>query len=391
MTPNPHLAYVCADPGVPVFGRKGCSIHVQEVIRALRSLGVRVTLIAARLDGTRPPDLLDLTTHPLPCPRDRDPVQRERACQEANSALREAVESAGPFDGVYERYSLWSVAAQEFAREQGVPGLLEVNAPLVEEQAAHRNLFDRPAAEASARRVFRAASVVLPVSEEVAVWVRRWTTPATVVEVVENGVHPGRFHPGPDRPADPARFTVGFVGTLKPWHGLPVLVDAFSRLHQRAPHARLLIVGDGPERAALESQLANRSLGQSFQFTGGVDPGEVPGWLAQMDVTVAPYPSREQFYFSPLKVYEYMAAGRATVASRVGQLAGLIRHEGNGLLCEPGNADDLAAQLIRLEQDPALCQRLGRSGRETIEQSHTWEKVARRILSFVPASLRSTP
>lgn len=386
-----HLAYVCADPGVPVFGRKGCSIHVQEVIRALQNLGVQVTLFAARPEGTRPPDLLDLTAHPLPCPKDKDPVQRERACQEANKALREALESAGPFDVLYERYSLWSVAGQEFAREKRIPGLLEVNAPLVEEHASHRNLVDRPAAEESARRVFQAASVALPVSEEVAGWVRRWTSPSTVVKVVENGVQPGRFRPAPSRPDDTNRFTVGFVGTLKPWHGMPVLIDAFVRLHERFPRARLLIVGDGPERTSLETQLANRGLDPWVHFTGAVDPGEIPGWLEQMDVTVAPYPSREQFYFSPLKVYEYMAAGRATVASRVGQLARLIRHEHNGLLCEPGDPDDLAAQLIRLAEDPLLRQRLGQAGRNTIQQSHSWEQVARRILAFVPSFHPSTP
>lgn len=375
-----RLAYVCADPGVPVFGRKGCSIHVQEVIRALRHQGAHVTLFAARTDGTPPPDLQDLPVQPLPCPRGSDLAQRERAAREANAALWSSLAGAGTFDAIYERYSLWSVAAQQFARAREIPGLLEVNAPLVEEQATHRGLLDRTAAEDCAETVFHAASVLLPVSAEIGSWLRENTQPGTAIEVIENGVNPERFAipQSPRQPGEP--FTIGFIGTLKPWHGLPVLVEAFARIHSRTPQVRLLIVGEGPERAALEAQLAHHGLGLATRFTGAVAPEEIPGLLESMDVAVAPYPPREQFYFSPLKVYEYMAAGKPTVASRLGQIAQLIQHDENGLLCEPGDPADLAHQLIRLQRDPDLRHRLGAAGRATIQRSHTWDQVARRIL-----------
>ena len=77
-----------------------------------------------------------------------------------------------------------------------------------------------------------------------------------------------------------------------------------------------------------------------------------------------------------------MAAGKPTVASRLGQIAQLIQHDENGLLCEPGDPADLAHQLLRLHHDPALRHRLGTAGRVTIQQSHTWNQVARRILNL---------
>lgn len=381
-----RLAYVCADPGVPVFGRKGCSIHVQEVIRALRRRGTHVTLFAARTDGTPPADLQDLPVRPLPCPRESDLAQRERAAREANAALWSSLAGAGTFDAIYERYSLWSVAAQQFARAREIPGLLEVNAPLVEEQAAHRGLLDRAAAEDCAQTVFHAASVLLPVSAEIGSWLRENTQPGTAIEVIENGVNPERFAVSLRTRPSGEPFTIGFIGTLKPWHGLPVLVEAFARIHSRTPQVRLLIVGDGPERAALEAQLAHHSLGPATRFTGAVPPEEIPGLLESMDVAVAPYPPRAQFYFSPLKVYEYMAAGKPTVASRLGQIAKLIQHDENGLLCEPGDPADLAHQLIRLQRDPDLRHRLGTAGRATIQRSHTWDQVARRILHLAQST-----
>jgi glycosyltransferase involved in cell wall biosynthesis len=175
---------------------------------------------------------------------------------------------------------------------------------------------------------------------------------------------------------------VGFVGTLKPWHGVAVLIEAFAQLHRRFPHARLLLVGDGPERANLEARVKQLGLEAVTHFTGAVAADEIPGLLAAMDVAVAPYPPLDNFYFSPLKAYEYMAAGCATVASRIGQLNDLIAHEQNGLLCEPGNANDLAAQLARLCSDTTMRRQLAAAGRQTILRGHTWDHVAGRILEL---------
>src|SRR6185436_18921030 len=122
----PRIAYICADQGVPVFGKKGCSIHVQEVIRALRRRGAQVQLFAARLDGNPPSDLRDLVVHTLPCPDNCDRAERECASQRANAILAGLLKEAGPFDFVYERYSLWSFAGMDHAAATGVPGLLEV-------------------------------------------------------------------------------------------------------------------------------------------------------------------------------------------------------------------------------------------------------------------------
>ncbi len=120
-------------------------------------------------------------------------------------------------------------------------------------------------------------------------------------------------------------------------------------------------------------------------FTGALPPHEIPAHLARMDVAVAPYPALPNFYFSPLKVYEYMAAGVPVVASRVGQLGELIQEGHNGLLCDPGDVRALAAALGRLADDPGERRKLAQAGLETILRQHTWRGVARRILSLVRA------
>jgi glycosyltransferase involved in cell wall biosynthesis len=379
-----RLAYVSADLGVPVFGRKGCSIHVQEVVRALGACGVGVDLFTMRPEGDPPPGLETVPVHALPLPPKGERAAREQAALATNDAVRAVLEREGPFDLVCERYSLWSFAGMEYARDRATPGLLEVNAPLIDEAAEHRGLVDRAGAERVAARVFGAAAALLAVSDEVAAYLRRYPDTGGRIHVVPNGVNPERFPAGlvPARPKDPGTFTVGFLGTLKAWHGLSVLAEALDLLRRRVPEARLLIVGDGPERERLEADLGRRGLLGVTRFTGSVASEEVPGLLACMDAAVAPYPRLESFYFSPLKVYEYMAAALAVVVSDIGQPAAIVRHEEDGLRCPPGDAGALAAALERLARAPVLRARLGRAARAKVLREHTWRAVARRILDL---------
>jgi glycosyltransferase involved in cell wall biosynthesis len=371
-----------------VFGRKGCSIHVQEVLRALVKRGAAIDLYAARVDGRPPDGLSSARVHELPTVGGGAPADRERLALAANAELRKVLATQPPYDLVYERYSVWSHAAMDFANAVGVPGLLEVNAPLIEEQDQHRGLIDRATATQVAERAFNSAAAVLAVSEEVASYVCRFVRDPLRVHVVPNGVDPSRF--GPDvRASKPARagaFTVGFVGNMRPWHGLPLLVEAFEMLHRRTRDVRLLLIGGGPERETVLTDVSRRGLFDATVFSGAVDRDDIPGLLESMDVAVAPYPQRADFYFSPLKVYEYMAAGLPTVASAIGQLNQIIRHEQTGLLVPPGDAGALADAIDRLRLDPTSRRRLGRAARQYVTRHHTCDSVVDRILQLALAN-----
>ena len=400
-----RVAYVSTDPGVPVFGSKGASVHVQAVVRELLRRGTEVHLVTARLGGDLPRGLQGVVVHELPritgTPgREREDSARRSARAAADVLAR--VHSDTPLDLVMERYSLWSDAAMTWARACDVPGVLEVNSPLVDEQAQHRVLADRVGAEAIARRAFDAADSVVAVSEPVARWVLDRTDNRNVT-VVPNGVDTRYIRPGLegrpqaashlDQRGEPraashldqrAPFVIGFVGTLKPWHGVEVLVEAFARLARTDDGTRLRLVGDGPQRAAIAAQAERLGVADRVDLVGAVAPERMPEELARMDLAVAPYPQLPDFYFSPLKLYEYLAAGLPVVASDIGPVGEVLDGGHLGLLVTPGDMTELAAALAGLRSDAALRAELGDVGRRAAVSRHDWSLVVSRILTTVP-------
>jgi len=289
---------------------------------------------------------------------------------------------------IYERYSLWGMTGLWLARKYSLPLVLEVNAPLAYEQKQYRGLTFSSLAEWTERMTWCRADLVVVVSESL----RRHLQEAGVrperIRVLPNAVDTDLFHnrldgePVRKRFRLEGRFVVGFVGTFKPWHGADLLLEAFHRLYEADPDMHLLLVGDGPLRESLENKIQQAGLNGAVTFAGRVTHEEVPLYLAAMDAAVAPYADLSEFYYSPLKLFEYMAADRAVVASRIGQVAQLLVDGETGLLFEPGDVGDLARCIRRLREDSelrlALGQEVGRASR-----SYTWDKNAAQVIDWV--------
>jgi glycosyltransferase involved in cell wall biosynthesis len=316
----------------------------------------------------------------------REPSAREQACRELNERIRDLIAVLGPFDAVYERHALWSCAAVEFARGEGIPGILEVNARLVEEQANHRSLVDHAGANEVTRRAFHAASAVLCVSEGVADYVRSFGAGYQRIHVIPNAVNQRTFIPRQRRANGSNRneFTIGFVGSLKPWHGVDRLIAAYEQLWNHGPNWRLKIVGDGPDRTRLESlvRALPARVASSIEFVGIIPHADIPAALTTLDAAVAPGVTGEE-YFSPLKVFEYMAAGLPIVAARLGQLATIIEHGETGLLYNPDDSMELAGAVLRLRDDREAAARMGDAARHAVAAHHTWDHRRDAILRII--------
>ena len=166
-----------------------------------------------------------------------------------------------------------------------------------------------------------------------------------------------------------------FVGGFWHWHGLDLLVDSFRDVAARVPNVQLVLVGDGPTRSALEERVAKQGLNEKVIFTGSVAHTMIPALLATANICVAPYPHFSvEFWMSPMKIYEYMAAGKALVAADIGLISEVIRDRETGRLVSPGDAQALANVLAELLLDPAQQKQLGENAQQKAILEHSWER-----------------
>jgi glycosyltransferase involved in cell wall biosynthesis len=130
----------------------------------------------------------------------------------------------------------------------------------------------------------------------------------------------------------------------------------------------------------VEQKIAELGLESAVIITGLAPQARVPQMLAAADIAVLPYPSLpRELWFSPLKLYEYMATGKAIVASRAGQIAEVIEDGHNGVLVTSGDVSELARALIGLLKNPAERARLGHNAHRQAVERHSWDQYVRRL------------
>lgn len=285
-------------------------------------------------------------------------------------------------DVIYERYNLFHLAGALVARRRGLPLLLEVNAPLAEERSRFGGLQLKPLARWAERFVWRRATWVLPVTEVLAGHVRAAGVDAARIRVVPNGIDLAEFpaalasrHAGDG--AD--ELVLGFVGFVRDWHGLDAVVRAIAA-HPGAKRLVLQVVGEGPARAGLERLAAELGVADRVRFTGLASREAIPGQVAAFDVALQP---ASVAYASPLKVFEYMAAGRAIVAPDQPNLREVLEDGVTALLFDPAVPGAMWASVLRLVEDEGLRRRLGAAARDAVlARDLTWAGNARRVVAL---------
>lgn len=377
-----RLLYLSTDPGVPVLGHKGASVHVRAIVRAIAATGTDVVIVSPRVafEGERLETRATLMKVEPVLPKAfadgrslQDAIDRQ-----ADEVLALAADLA--VDGIYERFALFGVAGVRTASALGIPHVLEVNAPLRVEAARYRSLPHAEVAEALEQEVFDHTDRVLAISATLAELLVAAGLDAAKVEVVPNGIDLDAVRLLTPRRGP--RFTVGFAGSLKPWHGIDVLLEGFSAALRDEPALRLEIVGSGP----LTDMVAASNLpADALDYRGHLTHRETLRAIAGWDVGAAPYPRLDHFYFSPLKIAEYMACGACTVASDVPVVRELLDGGERGVLVEAGNATAFAAALVALARDRNRARELGRRARDHALASLGWQRSAERAL----AALRS--
>jgi glycosyltransferase involved in cell wall biosynthesis len=297
-------------------------------------------------------------------------------------------------DAIIERYHNFGGEAIRLAPALNAVSVLEVNAPVIDHAGSAKVLLDRALIVQPMRRwrerLCRLADVIVTPNPAI--------LPATIprerIKVLEWGADTDRFRPG--AVADPAvRLPVTtvaiFSGAFRSWHGAIHLVEAIKTLRTRGrTDIGALFAGDGPELARVRA--AANGI-ETIGFTGAVPHRRMPAVLAGADIGVAPFdlgahaPLSLGFYWSPLKIFEYMAAGLPVVAPAVDRIPSLVGNGREGMLYEltPGggtHAEALAETLVRLS-DPAVRAPLGAAARERAVRDYSWAAHCRALESAI--------
>jgi glycosyltransferase involved in cell wall biosynthesis len=196
------------------------------------------------------------------------------------------------------------------------------------------------------------------------------------LHIVHCGIDPARYDgpPGGDGP-------ILFVGRLASVKGIPVLLDAMRLVRKAQPKAELVLIGDGPERPAIETAVrADADLSSAVAFAGYQSQDAVARYLASSSMLVLPSFAEGV----PVVLMEAMAAGKPVIASQVGGVAELVRDGTSGSLVPAGDDRALEAAITELLCDPIMRQRMGEAGRKTVmEDFDAMEEAARLGILFV--------
>jgi len=366
--------------------KDGQYVHIEEMINALRSLGHEVIIVAPPSAETESfgSDAGAVAVLKRYMPKWCYEIIELAYSAVAYRRLAAAVREHQP-EVLYERYNLFLPAGIWLARKYKLPMLLEINAPILEERTKYDGLTLTRLARWSQAYAWKKADMVLPVTQVLGDMVQAYGVPAERIVVIPNGINGDRFDGNTDVEAAKralgleGQLVLGFTGFVRDWHGLDKVIDLIANDPPDALRT-LLVVGDGPARAGLEQQAAKLGIAARVHFTGIVERDDVAKYVSAFDIALQP---AVVDYASPLKLFEYLALGKAIVAPGQPNIREILTHEKNALLFDPAHPEQLAVSIHRLCVDPALRLHVAAGARNAIvEQQLTWKANAQRVVDL---------
>ncbi len=297
--------------------------------------------------------------------------------------LRKAL-SEQHYDLVYERYAFYLLAGAVAAKQRGIPFVLEANEVSGIESRARPQIYPRLCGFFE-RALFARCKAILPVSSHLKAMVLKQGVPDSAVHVAPNAFDVRKLRSNLTRSPEvraklglaPDNFTMGFLGWFDHWDRLDMTIDVLAELLPQHPHARVLLVGDGPIAPSLKDKAKSLGIADKVIFTGAVPRAEVFDHIAQMDLAVF---AHSNDFGSPVAMFEFMAMRIPIVAPRLGPIMDVHIDGQTALIFDRLDRAQCTAAVRRMIESAELRQTIANRAYDKLLAQHTWQRNGRQIL-----------
>ena len=378
--------HICMITSAPLPPREGIGFYVWNLSRYLTDQGHRVQIITRGGAGRMSREVLDGITIWRPAFLPTYPVHVHLHGMLVNTVVR-TIESEVDLFHLHTPLVKWPATRS--------PTIVTVHTPMKTDAGAipATNLLgwliklQAPVSYQLEQRLFQRADKLVAVAQSVAEELRLYGVNPRQISVLGNGVDTTIFSPceRPDSDPDPYVLT---AGRLAPRKGLEDLVRCAELVVGQLAHLRFLIAGAGPLEEALRAEIARRKLETRVILLGHIaDRSE----MLRLYQGAAAYVHAAHYEGLPTVLLEAMACGRPVVATAVSGALDVVQDQRNGLLVPPRNPRQMAESIVRLLQNPGLCERLGIAAHKTIQERFSWHVVSRGYLAQYEALLAGVP
>lgn len=379
------------------LSKDGQNVHIEEMLKAFKDQGHSVTLVGPTPNKPdTPKGKKNEQDHPAFKSRLFHMMKKLLPSfiyelleygynLKAYRRLCAAIDHQKP-DFVYERYNLFMLAGVWAAKKYNLPLILEVNAPLADERKNHGQLSLYRFAKNIEQQTWQSASALITVSDVLADKIRTTGVSPEKIHVMHNGIDPDKFN---KKNTDTGQLVqwynlfgktiLGFTGYARPWHKLDEVIRLIALL-KNDHNLHLLAVGDGPAVNDCLKLAADLGIQDRVTFTGPVPRENIASYVNCFDIALQPAVTD---YASPLKLFEYMALGKAIIAPDQPNIREILTDHHDSLLFQPSSDDSFRQAIETLLADPALRHRLSENAEKTLsEKSFFWSTNAARTLEI---------
>lgn len=293
---------------------------------------------------------------------------------------------------IWQRHDLFSGPGRKLATKLGVPLVTSVEALAVWEArkwGVKRPLWGKFLEERVEAKALLESDLICCVSQEVKDKVISLGIAQEKVIITPNRVDSTLFHPNIDGSKVAERYglkqkiVLGWTGSFRGFHALDNVISAFDMIHQKHPQTILMLVGDGLEFEAIKEMVAQRDLSQVVIMTGRKKFNEIPDYVANFDISMVSARSAEGFHYSPLKLREYMAAGKPVVAPNAGDLPNIFSDGKDLLLYQAGDPISLAEKILMLIENPSKRRELSENSIKWFETEGAWVHELKKVCDIL--------